>query len=133
MALMPAIGEELLFRGFLMGTLREKCKPIVAIVATTLIFAAYHMSVLKMFTISIVGLVLTVAAYMTGSIFTSMLMHFINNLISVLLSLYPEQIGKLFPVLLKESLGVAEVLIITLIGVVFAFAGWLLVRKKDVA
>ncbi|MBE5881260.1 MAG: CPBP family intramembrane metalloprotease [Lachnospiraceae bacterium] len=132
-ALMPAIGEELLFRGFLMGTLREKCKPIVAIVATTLIFAAYHMSVLKMFTISIVGLVLTVAAYMTGSIFTSMLMHFINNLISVLLSLYPEQIGKLFPVLLKESLGVAEVLIITLIGVVFAFAGWLLVRKKDVA
>lgn len=133
MSVMPAIGEEFLFRGFLMGTLREKCKPWVAIVATTLIFAAYHMSVLKMFTISIIGLGLTVAAYMTGSIFVSMMMHFINNFTSVLISLYPEQVGKLFPVLMKETLGVVEIVVITLIGVVLAVAGWLLVRGEKKA
>ena len=42
-ALMPAIGEELLFRGFVMGTLKNKCKPVVTVLVTTLIFAAYHM------------------------------------------------------------------------------------------
>ncbi len=130
MAVMPAIGEEFLFRGFLMGTLREKCKPWVAIVATTLIFAAYHMSLIKMFTISIIGLGLTVAAYMTGSIFVSMLMHFINNFVSVLISLYPEQVGKMFPVLMEESLGGAEIVVVTLVGVVLAVVGWALVKGK---
>lgn len=130
MAAMPAIGEEFLFRGFLMGTLREKCKPWVAIVATTLIFAAYHMSLLKMFTISIIGLGLTVAAYMTGSIFVSMLMHFINNSVSVLITLYPEQVGKLFPVLMEESLGSAQIAVVILVGVVLAVVGWVLVKGK---
>ncbi len=133
MAAMPAIGEEFLFRGFLMGTLREKCKPWIAVAVTTLIFAAYHMSLIKMFTISIIGLGLTVAAYMTGSIYTSMIMHFINNLLSVLISLYPEQVGKLCPVLMQESLSIVEVLVITLIGVALAVVGWVLVKgKKEV-
>nr|MBQ8251987.1 CPBP family intramembrane metalloprotease [Lachnospiraceae bacterium] len=130
MALMPAIGEEFLFRGFLMGTLRGKCKPWVAIIVTTLIFAAYHMSVLKMFTISIIGLGFTVAAYMTGSIFVSMLMHFINNGVSVLISLYPEQVGKMFPILMAESLGAVEMLVTALLGVILAIVGWLLVKGK---
>ncbi len=129
-SVMPAIGEEFLFRGFLMGSLKEKCRPWVAIVATTLIFAAYHMSLLKMFTISIVGLGLTLAAYVTGSIFVSMLMHFINNFISVMIALYPEQVGKVFPLLLKESFTVTDLLVLTAIGAVFAFVGWLLVKGK---
>lgn len=133
MAIMPAIGEEFLFRGFLMGTLREKCKPWVAILATTLVFAAYHMSILKMFTISIIGLGFTVAAYMTGSIYVSMLMHFINNSVSVLISLYPEQVGKLVPILMEEDPSGASLIVITLIGVVLAVIGWLLVKgKKEV-
>lgn len=130
MSVMPAIGEEFLFRGFLMGTLREKCRPCVAVIATTLIFAVYHMSLLKMFTISIIGLGFTVAAYMTGSIFVSMMMHFINNFTSVMISLYPEQVEKMFPVLMKESLGAAEIIVATIIGVALAVAGWLLVRGK---
>ena len=130
MAVMPAIGEEFLFRGFLMGTLREKCKPWVAIVATTLIFAAYHMSLIKMFTIGIVGLGLTVAAYMTGSIYVSMLMHFINNSVSVLISLYPEQVGKIAPFLMEEDPSGVSLVVVGLIGIVLAVIGWLLVKGK---
>ena len=62
-----------------------------------------------------------------------MMMHFINNFTSVLISLYPEQVGKLFPVLMKETLGVVEIVVITLIGVVLAVAGWLLVRGEKKA
>jgi len=133
MAVMPAIGEEFLFRGFLMGTLREKCRPWVAIAATTLIFAAYHMSLLKMFTISIIGLGLTVAAYMTGSIYVSMMMHFINNSVSVLISLYPEQVGKVVPVLMAEDPGTVSLVVIALVGIVLAVIGLLLVKEKKEA
>jgi sodium transport system permease protein len=88
------------------------------------------MSLLKMFTISIIGLGLTVAAYMTGSIYVSMMMHFINNSVSVLISLYPEQVGKIAPILMEEDPSGVTLIVITLIGIVLAVAGWLLVKGK---
>lgn len=130
-AVMPAIGEELLFRGFVMGTLRNKCKPVVTVLVTTLIFAAYHMSLIKMFTIGIVGLGLTLAAYKTGSIAASMCVHFINNLLSVFISKYPEQMEKILPILFKEKLGVSDVLILAAVMVIGVSAGWILLNLKD--
>lgn len=132
-ALMPAIGEELLFRGFVMGTLKNKCKPVVTVLVTTLIFAAYHMSLIKMFTIGIVGLGLTLAAYKTGSIAASMCVHFINNLLSVLISAYPEQLQKALPVLFKEKLSVSDMLLLGAAAVVCAEAGWMLLSGKKTA
>lgn len=130
-ALMPAIGEELLFRGFVMGTLSNKCKPVVTVLATTLIFAAYHMSLIKMFTIGIVGLGLTLAAYKTGSIAASMCVHFMNNLLSVLISKYPKQLQKIFPVLFKEKLEISDVLILAAVMVICAGAGFMLLNAKS--
>ncbi len=112
MAVMPAIGEELLFRGFLMGTLKHKYKAWITIAVTTFIFAAYHMSLIKLFTIGVVGLGLTWVAYKTGSIFASMCVHFANNLLSVLISVYPEQIQKVVPVLFKDHLNGADIAIL---------------------
>lgn len=130
-ALMPAIGEELLFRGFVMGTLKNKCKPVVTVLVTTLIFAAYHMSLIKMFTIGIVGLGLTLAAYKTGSIAASMCVHFMNNLLSVLISTYPEQLQKILPVLFKEKLSVSDMLILAAVMIVGAGVGWMLLSTKN--
>lgn len=134
-ALMPAVGEELLFRGFVMGTLKNKCKPVITILVTTLIFAAYHMSLIKMFTIGIVGLGLTLAAYQTGSIAASMCVHFINNLLSVLISKYPEQLQKVVPILFKERLSVSDMLLLGAAAVICAAAGWFMIagRKKKEA
>lgn len=135
-ALMPAIGEELLFRGFVMGTLRNKCKPVVTVLVTTLIFAAYHMNLIKMFTIGIVGLSLTLAAYKTGSIAASMCVHFMNNLLSLLIGKYPEQLQKVFPVLVKERLSVSEILLLLAVTIICATAGWFMIagrKKKEVA
>lgn len=112
MAIMPAIGEELLFRGFLMGTLKHKYKAWITIAVTTFVFAAYHMSLIKLFTIGVVGLGLTWVAYKTGSIFASMCVHFLNNFMSVLISVYPEQIQKVVPVLFKDHLNGADIAIL---------------------
>jgi sodium transport system permease protein len=127
-ALMPAIGEELLFRGFVMGTLKNKCRPAAAIGVTTLIFAAYHMSLLKMFTIGIIGFGLAFVAYKTGSIAASMCVHFMNNLLSVLISKYPEQLERALPILFKDSLNMWDVLILILIIIVGGIGGFCLLR-----
>lgn len=131
-ALMPAIGEELLFRGFVMGTLKNKCTGVIAVLATTLLFAAYHMSLIKMFTIGIIGFGLTYAAYKSGSIVTSMCMHFLNNLLSVLITKYPKQMQRVLPVLFKESLSASDLLLMIAVILICAALGLLLLgcRKK---
>lgn len=133
-ALMPAIGEELLFRGFVMGTLKKRCRPVVAIVVTTLIFAAYHMSLIKMFTIGIVGLGLTLVTYKTGSIAASMCVHFMNNLLSVLITKYPTQIQRVLPVLFKDRLSVSDMLLLAAVVLICATVGWMLIggKKKEI-
>lgn len=131
-ALMPAIGEELLFRGFVMGTLKNKCTGVIAVLVTTLLFAAYHMSLIKMFTIGIIGFGLTYAAYKSGSIVTSMCMHFLNNLLSVLITKYPKQMQHVLPVLFKESLSASDLLLMIAAILICAVLGLLLLgcRKK---
>lgn len=132
-AIMPAIGEELLFRGFVMGTLKKRCRPVVAIVVTTLIFAAYHMSLIKMFTIGIVGLGLTLVTYKTGSIAASVCVHFMNNLLSVLITKYPAQIQRVLPVLFKDRLSVSDILLLAAVVLICAAVGWMLIggKKKE--
>ena len=131
-ALMPAIGEELLFRGFVMGTLKNKCTGVIAVLVTTLLFATYHMSLIKMFTIGIIGFGLTYAAYKSGSIVTSMCMHFLNNLLSVLITKYPKQMQHVLPVLFKESLSASDLLLMIAVILICAALGLLLLgcRKK---
>lgn len=131
-ALMPAIGEELLFRGFVMGTLKNKCAGVITVLVTTLLFATYHMSLIKMFTIGIIGFGLTYAAYKSGSIVTSMCMHFLNNLLSVLITKYPEQMQSVLPVLFKESLSASDLLLMIAVILICAALGLLLLgcRKK---
>lgn len=127
-AFMPAIGEELLFRGFVMGTLKNRCRPAVTILITTLIFAAYHMSLIKLFTIGVIGFGLTLVTYRTGSIAASMCVHFLNNLLSVLITKYPAQIQKLFPVLFKDRLSVSDMLLLAAVVLICAVAGWKLLN-----
>ena len=131
-ALMPAIGEELLFRGFVMGTLKNKCTGVIAVLVTTLLFATYHMSLIKMFTIGIIGFGLTYAAYKSGSIVTSMCMHFLNNLLSVLITKYPKQMQHVLPVLFKESLSASDLLLMIAVILICAALGLLLLgcRKR---
>ena len=130
MAVMPAIGEELLFRGFLMGTLKTKCKAWLTIAVTTFIFAAFHMSLIKLFTIGIVGLGLTWVTYKTGSIAASMCVHFLNNLMSVIISVYPEQLQKVVPVLFKSRLNGTDIVLLVTVMVVSTVFGMLMLQGK---
>lgn len=130
-ALMPALGEELLFRGFLMGTLKEKTKPVMAIAVTAILFAAYHMSVLRFFTVGVIGLSFTIAAYKSGSIYVSMLMHFCNNLVACLVDWYPDTIGQIETANLSDA-GQTGLFFLVLIGALLAvIVGYILLDHAE--
>lgn len=133
-ACMPPIAEECLFRGFLMGTLKEKCKPAVAIGVTAFIFAAYHMSLIKMFTVGVIGLAITYAAYKSNSIYTSALLHFLNNGFAVFVMKKQDILEKAFPVLFKEDLAIFDYCIMFVVIIICGLLGVFLLNngnKKD--
>jgi sodium transport system permease protein len=84
MAFMPAIGEELLFRGLVLGSLKDKYGARTAIIVSAIIFGAYHTSLVKFIPTMLLGLCLAFSVEYTGSIYISMLLHFLNNYISVI-------------------------------------------------
>ena len=101
MAVMPAVGEELMFRGFIFGTLKRRWRVLPAMLVTSAIFGIYHMSLSKFFTTALLGFMLVYVVEKTGSIFCSMLMHFCNNLVAVVVMKYSEQASRAVPILTR--------------------------------
>lgn len=84
MALAPAIAEELFFRGFLMNVFHGVFKNMhVAIVVTALLFSLIHVQFTKFIPMFFLAVVFGYAAYWSGSIWTSIAAHFINNALAV--------------------------------------------------
>lgn len=129
-ALLPAICEETAFRGVLFGTLRNKCRILVAVLITGVVFGLYHMNLIKFFVVGFFGCVLAYAVYKTGSIAVSMWMHFLNNLFSVLLTFYEDQMASIFPILFREDLGIGELAIFVMVGVILFVVSILLLQRK---
>ena len=84
-ALIPAIGEELTFRGVLQQSLTRKMNPHVAIFLSAAIFSFFHFQFYGFLPRMFLGLLLGYMFYITNSLWTSMLMHFVNNGAAVVL------------------------------------------------
>ena len=78
-ALIPAIGEELTFRGVVQQALTRRCNPHVAIWLSAFIFSFIHFQFYGFLPRMFLGLILGYLFYYSGSLWTSILMHFINN------------------------------------------------------
>ena len=83
-AVLPAICEELAFRGVLLNGLRRKLRPVALVVMVGLIFGLFHVSLFRIAPTAALGMVLTAIALMTGSVFPGMLLHLGNNALGVL-------------------------------------------------
>lgn len=129
-ALAPAICEELMFRGYIFSAFEAKLKPVWAVVLSASIFGVYHMSIVKFFTTALIGGAICMVAHWTKSIFPGMIMHFINNGISVLFMYYPVKMAKILPVFGKEVFGAIDVAVLFTAGMAFVILGFLLMRKQ---
>ncbi len=84
-ALIPAFVEELYFRGALQKTVKDwSGKPVLAIVITAIIFSAFHFSYYGFLSRMLLGILLGFIYEYGGSIWLSILLHFINNGIAVI-------------------------------------------------
>lgn len=129
-ALVPAVCEELMFRGYIFSAFEAKMKPETAICVASVIFGLYHMSVVRFFTTALLGAVICYVSYRSKSIFPGMLMHFINNACSVFVMYYPEQVGRVFPVLVNENIHLTDMITLFVAGACCLVAGYFLSGKK---
>jgi uncharacterized protein len=95
-ALLPAICEELFFRGVLQRIIIQMTRnPWVGIVITAVLFSSLHMQFLGFLPRMFLGIVLGAFYWFSGSIWTSMIAHFVNNATQVIIASYvPKYIDK---------------------------------------
>lgn len=88
-AVLPAIGEELLFRGVGQQLLHQIFRNgHLAIFVTAILFSAFHMQFYGFFPRFLLGLALGYAFFFSGNIWLPIIMHFVNNGISVVAAYY---------------------------------------------
>jgi len=108
LGVMPAICEELLFRGVILSLMPKRFSTMRRVLTVGGMFGAFHMSLLRFLPTGLLGCVLTFLAIRTGSVFPCMLLHAGHNMLSVSIA-----------VQLKEKIGGGELAI----GVVTGLAG----------
>ena len=79
----PAIAEEIAFRGLLQHWLHTALSPWKAVGLAAFLFAVLHFSVLSLPYLFGVGVLLGWAKWKTGSLYPSMLIHFLHNLVAI--------------------------------------------------
>ncbi len=84
-ALVPAICEEVLFRGLIQRSFEMKMKPVWAALITGLFFGLFHVNPYALIPLVALGFYFGFAVYTSNSILVSMVLHFTNNFISVVL------------------------------------------------
>ena len=84
MAVLPAFVEEITFRGAVYRSLRG-ARPVRAIILTGFIFGAMHMNFNQFVYASALGIVMGFVIEATGSILSTMILHFCFNANSVIL------------------------------------------------
>ena len=84
-AVVPALSEESMFRGFIQRSFELKINKYWAILITALFFSLYHFNPYGLIPLFILGVFFGFAAYKTKSLVIPMLLHFINNFSAVLL------------------------------------------------
>lgn len=82
-ALLPAICEELIFRGIITNGVK-KYGIVVAVVVSSVLFALMHQNLQQLIYQLFLGAVMAYIALKTGSIIYTMVLHFLNNFIILL-------------------------------------------------
>ena len=87
--LLPAIAEELFFRGALQNVLERWIKiPWVAIFISSLMFAFLHGTMFKLLPIFVLGVVLGTLFYVTRNLWYCVFFHFLNNSLALIVTYY---------------------------------------------
>ena len=140
MALLPAVGEELTFRGVVQGMFTRNRH--VAIWATAAIFSFVHMQFYGFLPRMLLGAMFGYMLWWTGSLWVPMLMHFVNNCAAVVVAFWAynyleEGRAEMLDTIGTEDtilLGVFSICIVLIMMVMYGYFyshGKILTNEKD--
>ena len=125
-AVIPAVAEEMFFRGLLLGDLlKGSINPYVAIGISGLLFAVAHFEFENTLAIWVLGSFLGYLYYVSGSLWLPIGVHFINNFLQVFFK-YLYNNGYLKEDVTENSVPVYITIISVAIfaGCIFVFQRW---------
>ena len=91
-AILPAMCEEFVHRGMILGGTSRIIGYKKAIVLSSVLFGLMHLNISQFFYAAILGLLMGLVATMTRSIWPAVILHFTNNFINVFIS-YSETVN----------------------------------------
>ena len=128
-AVIPAVCEEVLFRGFVQKSFEQKFKPYFSIFITSLFFGLYHFNPYGLVALIALGFYFGYAAYVSNSIFIPMVLHFINNFLAVLAFMVLGS-DELMGTNVKHDGSVTAQIFVLLISALL-FAGFIIYLKRN--
>jgi len=84
-AAIPALCEEVMFRGYIQRSFELKMTPFRAALLTAVFFGLFHFNPYGLLPLILLGLYFGFAAYMSKSLVVPILLHFLNNFAAVTL------------------------------------------------
>lgn len=128
MALLPAVCEEIMFRGYMFTAFKNRMSLTKAVIIVSLLFGVSHMSMIKILPTAILGATLAVMIHKSESIVTSSLIHFTNNAFAVVTLFY----GTELTFLNDESMTVPVLVTMGVVALICIPLGLLILRGKIV-
>lgn len=123
MAVIPAIGEEMVFRGIIQKQMqRLMANPYMAILATALIFSLAHFQIQRFFAIFLLGVVLGLIFHWTKNLWIPIAGHFVFNGTQVVLAYFNQEE--------LEKLNTGDEMQLPAIAVIVSLAVVFLIVKK---
>lgn len=93
--LVPAVCEEIMYRGYVMRALEKSWGIATAILVSGLIFGAYHLQLSNILPLATLGVLLAYVTYVSNSLIPAMVAHFVNNAGQVVASkFYPQMLDE---------------------------------------
>lgn len=131
LALLPAVSEELTFRGVLQGLMTKierQGVPHMAIWCTAILFSAIHMQFYGFVPRMLMGALFGYMLAWTGSMWIPILMHMTNNAMAVLLSFVSLRAG--WDMEMVDSIGAGDTLWLGIVSMVITVVGIYAFRRS---
>ena len=131
MAVLPAVSEEITFRGVLQRLLSPKHSTLnshLSIWLTAIIFSAIHMQFYGFVPRMLMGALFGYMMVWTGSLWVPMLMHFVNNGMAVLLYFMASRAG--WDMDKVDAIGAGNTLWLGIVSIVLTVVGIYMFRRS---
>jgi membrane protease YdiL (CAAX protease family) len=124
-AIIPAVGEELIFRGILQNKLHLLFKNVhVAIIITSILFSGFHLQFFGFIPRLFLGVLFGYMYYWSGNLWYPILAHFTNNGLTLIL-IYLYQAGMIqVDIENQEAYPINIILIFSVITIYMLFSFW---------